>query len=68
MVETEFSVVRTGSKEKADAVYRGMTPLRAEDIAECIRWLLSLPDHVNVDRILVKPLDQAAFTKVHRVP
>jgi len=68
MVETEFSVVRTGSKEKADAVYRGMTPLRAEDIAECIRWVLSLPDHVNIDRILVKPLDQAAFTKVHRVP
>ncbi len=68
MVETEFSVVRYGSKEKADAVYRGMTPLRAEDIAECIRWVLSLPDHVNIDEIIVKPRDQAAFTRVHRRP
>jgi NADP-dependent 3-hydroxy acid dehydrogenase YdfG len=68
MVETEFSVVRMGSKEKADAVYRGMTPLRAEDIAECIRWMLSLPDHVNIDEILVKPRDQAAFTRIHRRP
>lgn len=66
MVETEFSRVRLGSQEKADGVYRGMTPLRAEDIAECIRWLLSVPDHVNIDRILVKPRDQASFTKVHR--
>lgn len=66
MVETEFSVVRLGSKDRADQVYRGMTPLRAEDIAECIRWALSLPDHVNVDRILVRPLDQAAMHKVHR--
>jgi len=39
---------------------------RAEDIAECVRWALSLPDHVNVDRILVRPLDQAAMHKVHR--
>lgn len=68
MVETEFSVVRLGTQEKADAVYRGVTPLRAEDIAECIRWLLSLPDHVNIDRILVKPRDQAAMHKIHRRP
>jgi 3-hydroxy acid dehydrogenase / malonic semialdehyde reductase len=68
MVETEFSVVRLGSQEKADGVYRGVTPLRAEDIAECIRWMVSLPDHVNIDRILVKPRDQAAMHKVHRRP
>ena len=68
MVETAFSVVRMGSQEKADAVYRGVTPLRAADIAECIRWLLSLPDHVNIDEIIVKPRDQAASTKVHRRP
>jgi len=66
LVETEFSIVRLGSRERADQVYRGMTPLRAEDIAECVRWALSVPDHVNVDRILVRPLDQAAMHKVHR--
>ncbi|HOU52529.1 MAG TPA: SDR family NAD(P)-dependent oxidoreductase [Myxococcota bacterium] len=66
MVETEFSLVRLGSRERADQVYRGMTPLRAEDIAECVRWALAAPDHVNVDRILVRPLDQAAMHKVHR--
>ena len=68
MVETEFSVVRLGSRQKADGVYRGMTPLTGEDIAECIRWMVMLPDHVNIDRIIVKPRDQAAFHKVHRRP
>lgn len=66
MVETEFSVTRLGSRDRADAVYRGMTPLVAGDIAECIRWAVGLPDHVNIDEILVKPRDQAAFHRVHR--
>ncbi len=66
MVQTEFSMTRLGSREKADAVYRGMEPLAAADIAECIRWAVGLPDHVNIDEILVKPRDQAAFHKVHR--
>jgi NADP-dependent 3-hydroxy acid dehydrogenase YdfG len=43
-----------------------MTPLRAEDVAECIRWAASLPSHVNVDEIVVRPRDQAAATEVHR--
>jgi NADP-dependent 3-hydroxy acid dehydrogenase YdfG len=67
MVETEFSLVRFGGDEEAAAkVYRGVEPLRAEDIAECIRWAVSLPEHVNVDEIVVRPRDQARATEVHR--
>jgi 3-hydroxy acid dehydrogenase / malonic semialdehyde reductase len=68
MVETDFSKVRFGDESKAKAVYGGMTPLKAGDIAECIRWALSLPDHVNIDEMIVKPRDQASLSaaKVHR--
>jgi NADP-dependent 3-hydroxy acid dehydrogenase YdfG len=67
MVETEFSVVRFGGDEEAAAgVYEGMEPLRAEDVAECIRWALAQPSHVNVDEIVVRPRDQATATEVHR--
>jgi NADP-dependent 3-hydroxy acid dehydrogenase YdfG len=67
MVETEFSLVRFGGdREAADRVYAGMTPLRAEDVAECIRWALAQPSHVNVDEIVVRPRDQATATEVHR--
>jgi NADP-dependent 3-hydroxy acid dehydrogenase YdfG len=67
MVETEFSLVRFGGDEEAASrVYEGMEPLRAEDVAECIRWVASQPPHVNVDEILVRPRDQAATTEVHR--
>jgi NADP-dependent 3-hydroxy acid dehydrogenase YdfG len=66
MVETEFSEVRLGDPARAKAVYRGMQPLTGDDIAECIRWAASLPDHVNIDEIYVKPRDQASATKVHR--
>ncbi len=67
MVETEFSLVRFGGDEKAaDRVYRGMEPLRAEDVAECIRWTLAQPAHVNVDEILIRPRDQARANEVHR--
>jgi NADP-dependent 3-hydroxy acid dehydrogenase YdfG len=43
-----------------------MEPLRAEDVAECIHWATSLPAHVNVDEIVVRPRDQATATEVHR--
>jgi hypothetical protein len=67
MVETEFSLVRFGGdEEKAARVYEGMQPLSAEDVAECIRWALAQPPHVNVDEIVVRPRDQATATDVHR--
>jgi NADP-dependent 3-hydroxy acid dehydrogenase YdfG len=67
MVETEFSLVRFGGdEEKAARVYEGMTPLRAADVAECIRWALAQPPHVNIDEIVVRPRDQASATEVHR--
>ena len=43
-----------------------MVPLSAEDVAECIRWAVSQPPHVNIDEIVVRPRDQAAATEVHR--
>jgi NADP-dependent 3-hydroxy acid dehydrogenase YdfG len=67
MVETEFSLVRFGGDEEAARrVYQGMTPLSAEDVAECIRWAVAQPSHVNVDEIVVRPRDQAAAIEVHR--
>ena len=67
MVETEFSLVRFGGNEAAAAkVYEGMRPLSAEDVAECVRWALAQPSHVNVDEIVVRPRDQATATQVSR--
>jgi NADP-dependent 3-hydroxy acid dehydrogenase YdfG len=67
MVETEFSLVRFGGDEAAASkVYEGMQPLSAEDVAECIRWALAQPPHVNIDEIVVRPRDQATATAVHR--
>lgn len=69
LVETEFSLVRfRGDARRAAAVYRGMTPLRAEDVADCIVWAVTRPSHVNVDLVVVKPRDQAAATVVWRRP
>jgi NADP-dependent 3-hydroxy acid dehydrogenase YdfG len=69
MVETEFSLVRFGGDEEAAAkVYAGMEPLRAEEVAECIRWAVAQPAHVNVDEIVIRPRDQATATDVHRRP
>ena len=67
MVETEFSVVRFGGdRERADKVYRGMTPLTAADIADTVLWVATRPPHVNIDEIIIKPTDQATATLVHR--
>ncbi len=58
-VRTEFGLVRfEGDEEKAEAPYKGITPLSAEDVAECVRWAATLPPHVNVDRIDVRPVRQ----------
>lgn len=60
MVETEFSVVRFhGDKERADNVYKGVTPLTGDDIADAILWVVSLPQHVNIDEIVLTPVQQA---------
>lgn len=70
MVKTEeFSLVRfRGNAEQAAAVYEGVPePLVAADIADCIAWCATRPHHVNVDRLVVRPLAQAAQHKVHRV-
>ncbi len=57
---TEFSEVRFGGDtEKAAAVYKGTTPLTAEDIAEAVAWVLNLPKHVNINRIEMMPTCQA---------
>jgi len=66
LAETEFSTVRLKDDAKAKAVYQGMTPLTGGDVAECIRWCLALPDHVNIDELIVKPRDQGSAFKVHR--
>ena len=67
MVETEFSVVRFhGDRERADKVYRGMTPLTAADIADTVLWVATRPPHVNIDEVIIKPTDQASATLVHR--
>jgi NADP-dependent 3-hydroxy acid dehydrogenase YdfG len=67
LVETEFSLVRfAGDAERAKAVYRGMEPLTAEDVADCIVWAATRPSRVNVDEIVVRPRDQASATLVHR--
>ncbi len=67
MVNTNFSTVRLGDKVKADAVYSGMTPLTAEDVAESIYWIYSQPKHVNIQEIVIYPTDQASATVVHRI-
>jgi 3-hydroxy acid dehydrogenase / malonic semialdehyde reductase len=69
LAETEFSVVRfKGDKEKADAVYKGVAPLTADDIAECIMFALTRPFHVNVDEIVVKAQAQSSGGRIIRTP
>jgi NADP-dependent 3-hydroxy acid dehydrogenase YdfG len=70
MVKTdEFAVNRFGGDtNKAATVYAGVAkPLTADDIADCIAWCATRSHHVNVDRLVVRPLAQAAQYKVHRV-
>ncbi|HEX8516046.1 MAG TPA: SDR family NAD(P)-dependent oxidoreductase [Bacteroidia bacterium] len=67
MVDTEFSVVRfKGDDERAKNVYKGMQPLKAEDIAETIYWAASRPAHVNINDIVIMPAVQANATTTIR--
>jgi 3-hydroxy acid dehydrogenase / malonic semialdehyde reductase len=60
MSETEFSTVRFGGDQgKADAVYTGMQPLEATDIAEAVHWAATLPPHVNINTIELMPVAQS---------
>ena len=69
LVNTEFSLVRfNGDAEKAKRVYEGMTPLSAEDVAEAVSWVVTRPAHVNVDSLLLRPLDQARVDRIFRRP
>jgi NADP-dependent 3-hydroxy acid dehydrogenase YdfG len=67
LAETEFSIVRfKGDKARAKKVYEGVTPLRAEDVAQALVWAASRPPHVCIDEMIIKCTDQAAIHKVHR--
>jgi NADP-dependent 3-hydroxy acid dehydrogenase YdfG len=67
MVETEFSEVRFhGDVERAAAVYEGVEPLVAEDIAEAILWAATRPPHVNIDEIALTPQRQASAYFTYR--
>lgn len=67
LVQTEFSLVRFGGdEESAKKPYEGMTPLTADDIADCIAFAVTRPPHVDIDQIVVRPTAQATSTMVHR--
>ena len=60
MVETEFTLVRNGGDQVAsDALYAGMDPMTAEDIADTIHWVATLPPHVNINAVEVMPVSQS---------
>jgi NADP-dependent 3-hydroxy acid dehydrogenase YdfG len=67
LVETEFSLVRFGGdRQKADAVYQGVTPLTGEDVADAIAYVVTRPSHVDIDYLAIKPRDQATARDVNR--
>jgi NADP-dependent 3-hydroxy acid dehydrogenase YdfG len=67
LVETEFSLVRfKGDAEKAKAVYEGVEPVTADEVADCIMFALTRPLHVNIDEIVVKALAQSTGARIAR--
>ena len=67
MVETEFSEVRFhGDQEQAEKVYQGVTPLTPDDIADVIFFCATRPSHVNINEVILMPVDQASATLVNR--
>ena len=66
-VETELSLVRfKGDEEKADNVYKGFEPLKAEDIANTIEYLLQQPEHVQIADVTIFPKAQAGGTVIYK--
>ena len=58
---TEFSLVRfKGDQKRADAVYNGFTPLNADDVAEVVLYVTTLPPHVNINDLVIMPTAQAS--------
>lgn len=67
MVETEFSINRfDGDVDRAAAVYAGLAPLSAADVADAVSWVVTRPPHVNVDSMLLLARDQTSAQRVHR--
>jgi len=69
MVETEFSLVRfAGDAGRAAGVYQGVTPMTAQDVAEIVAFAVTRPAHVDIDQVVVRPVDQASAYLVNRHP
>lgn len=69
LVETEFSLVRFhGDRKAAKAVYEGLKPLTAEDVADCVAFAVTRPPHVDIDEIVIRPVAQATTWMVARKP
>ncbi len=67
LTATEFYEARfPEDPERALRVFDGVQPLTMEDVAECVRWVVSRPPHVNIDEVVVRPLAQATATVMHR--
>ena len=65
---TEFSVVRfKGDQQKADTMYKGFVPLSADDIADAVYYVSNLPDHVNVNDLVLMPTAQASAVNFHKI-
>lgn len=66
-VETEFSIIRyKGNQNLAENVYKGFTPLKAEDIANTIKYIIDAPEHVNIAEMLILPSAQGNATTINR--
>ncbi|EQB02455.1 serine 3-dehydrogenase [Sphingobium wenxiniae] len=59
MVETEFTLIRTGSKAASDSLYGGVMPMTGEDIAETLLWVATQPAHLNFNTIELMPVSQS---------
>lgn len=68
LVQTEeFALNRLGDRQAADKIYRGVEkPLTAEDVADVVRYAVTVPHHVNLDQIVIRPVAQAANHKLIR--